>query len=274
MASAEILNLLKEIKQSNEEIKGDIKEIKNELQKQSKKITELEKQVDELSNNNRKLEKNLKVVNNKLRRKNIVVYGIPEDENPLPFFIKIVKEKLEVLIEEQHVADHYRLGPKYEERNRPVLIEFLGINKKQEIFRNVRKFKGSGISITNEQTGEERKIHRTLYKHLKCAREKNQQAKIVKNRLIVNGVGFTYDQLIEKEETNTVEEVFENTYQQINSEPSTPTSGPSISEKTREEYIVNHTLQNRIIRNKGGTDNPRHNKPYTLRNRSDSKSGK
>ncbi|CAH1163427.1 unnamed protein product [Phaedon cochleariae] len=217
----ELKKILLDLQASSKDIKEELKEIKGALQKQTNKIEQITNKINVLEKDNQFLKEKLKFTERKIKRNNIVIFGIPEEENPLAYFKKTVEEKLEISFEETEVDNIYRIGQIKEGRPRAVILEFVRNLKKTEIFNKVTKFRGTGITISNDLTEEDRKEHNVLYKNLKIAREKQYQAKIKGNKLIVNGEVYTYQQLKEQEEETGENE--SNNFFRTNSAPSTPT---------------------------------------------------
>ncbi|KAG5885947.1 hypothetical protein JTB14_018401 [Gonioctena quinquepunctata] len=181
MGESDVLAILKDIQQTNRDIREDIEDIKVE-------------------NDNKVLEERLKLTERKIKRKNIVIFGIPEEENPLSYFQDVAEQKLDIQLGENEINNINRMGVKSDKKPRPVLLELTRNIKKVDILNNPAKFKGSLISITNDLTEEYRLERKFLYKHFKIAKENSNQSKIRAHKLIVNGEVFTYQQLESKEE--------------------------------------------------------------------------
>lgn len=217
-----------EITKQNVEINANIKEIKTDLSKQTEEINNIIKKVSVLENENLDLKKKLLVAEQKIRKNNLVIYGVEENENAdiISVTIKIFSTKLNVEINPLDINNIYRVGIKSENKRRPVIVELVRYIKKQEIFAQVAKLKGTGISLAHDLTPEEREEKKILYSHYKAARAKNYLAKIRKNTLYVNGDPYTYEDLKNKElgdiiqdqeKSNNIIAVYE-----TNSAPATP----------------------------------------------------
>lgn len=199
ISNSDIFKLLQSVADSNKEIKEDIKTIKEELSSQNQNIIELNKKVESLEIENKELHKSLEAAKNIIKKNNIVIFGIPDeqDTNIRGELHKLFKEQLEVEVFEEDIDNLYRVGAVRTDKPRPVILEFVRNTVKQQIFSNVRKLKGSGISISNDLTPEKRNQQRVLLKHLKAARLKNYNAKILKDKLIVDGITYSYEDLVE-----------------------------------------------------------------------------
>ncbi|KAJ8932372.1 hypothetical protein NQ314_014739 [Rhamnusium bicolor] len=74
-------------------------------------------------------------------------------------------------------------------------VELLSYNKKLEILKNGKNLKGTGLYVSPDLTHQELADRRVLIENLKLAREKQYSAKIVKNKLVINGKTYNADQL-------------------------------------------------------------------------------
>lgn len=216
------------IKKQNDEINANIKDIKTDLLKQNGKINDIIKQVSVLENENLNLKKKLLAAEQKIRKNNLVIYGVGEEENAdiTSIITKIFSEKLDIQITSFDINNIYRVGTKSEDKRRPVILELVRYIKKQEIFAQVPKLKGTGISLAHDLTPEEREEKKILYTHYKDARAKNYLAKIKKNILYINGDAYTYEDLKDKELGDIIQDQ-ENSNNAVavyetNSAPATP----------------------------------------------------
>lgn len=219
----DILRILNEIQRDNKEIKTDVKQIKDDISNQFIQINKLINKVDILEAENTKLKEKLVQTHKKIIKNNIIIFGIPENEEAKLFFIDIIKVKLNVDLAENDINNIYRIGAVKGIKPRAVNLELVRNIKKQEIFQNVTKFKGTGISISNDLIEEERQQQKLLYKHYKSAKDKNYQAKLIKNKLIINGEEFTYNSLKEIGEPEEGREYFTSVVRRNNSAPASPT---------------------------------------------------
>lgn len=183
--------LYKIILQANEiqsrELKEDIKnDIKTTIESFSKKI-------DETVEQNLILQKKCSFLERKIRKNNIIIFGLnPQKENLIANTIKTLNQLLEVNLSKSDINNIYTVGYK---NKLPVVIEFLSFLTKTEIFKNVSKLRGTGISITHDLPVEDRKEQKILHFHLKHAREQKLQAKISGKKLIIDNNLFTIEQL-------------------------------------------------------------------------------
>lgn len=125
-------------------IMESVRKIKEEV---NKKLNDLECTMDETIQ--------------KYNNKSILLHGFVENEGKLgdaddiyQNLIKFANNKLQVRIEKVDIVDCYRLGKKSKDktRPRPIVVEFLHKWKRDEVFYNKRKLKGSQLMITEYLT--------------------------------------------------------------------------------------------------------------------------
>lgn len=252
ITDADIRVLLNTIINQNNDIKKDIEQIKSDIATQCQKIDNIGCKVVTLENENKELNKKLIIVERKLKTNNIIIFGIEENILDLLSFVKkIIIETLEVKITDLEINNIYRIGQKSTNKLRPVKLELVTNLKKQEIFREVSKLKNTGIVFSNDLLPQEREEQKVLRYHLKTAREKQYNAKIVKNKLVINGDTYSYEDLKKQEQENTEVEKTTNIIinAKINSAPSTPVTqqtfalplSTELSEIVTKEHQVNIT---------------------------------
>ena len=210
----EIKNLQNEIISLKNLLTSDITELKKEMKSVKKDIEDLQlsvEHVDEISNRKiDKMENELKLkieqtneyVNEKLkeidakhieledraRRNNIRVDGIPEDDNETwddskSKVFNLVKEKMGLEIDIQRA---HRVGKKNDENERPrtIVAYLLKYTDREQIFKNGRKLKDSGVFINEDFCRQTMLKRKELREKAKELGKKNIKTKIVYNRLI------------------------------------------------------------------------------------------
>ena len=131
------------------------------------------------------------------RRKNLVLYNVPESRRPNPsgrkqededFCQALFTETLEVPREEFKIKKAIRLGKnRYEGRNRPVLVKFEEESEKWNTLKNVRKLRGETdevkrkIGISQDLTMRQREQERCLRQELMEKRERGEIGWYIKN---------------------------------------------------------------------------------------------
>nr|CAI5870563.1 unnamed protein product [Callosobruchus analis] len=199
LSNSELLTKLVELikKESNNiktEIKQDIQEIKIENAKILERIKQQEEKIEQLEQTNKKLQQENLYLERATRKNNILVFGL-EVNSKTAHLVDVVTEKLNNLlginISQQDLRNLYVIQTK----EFPVKVEFISYYKKQEIFQNVYKLKNSKVFVVHDLCEKDRQTNKILQNHRKAAKAKNIPAKIIGDRLIVNGDTYTVDML-------------------------------------------------------------------------------
>lgn len=177
--------LLTANKRQTEELRQDLKcvieDVTHKLKKTEEKLLKLE---------NRSI-----FLERKIRKNNIVIFGIEVRENLLDNTLAKVNELLGTNLVKPDINNIYTLGKK---PGSPVIIEFISFLKKAEIFQNrekLRGLKGTNISIANDLCEEDRRNEKILRKHLKEAIQKNIPAKLKGYKLEIDGKLYSVSDL-------------------------------------------------------------------------------
>ena len=135
-------------------------------------------------------------------------------------------------INHTHINDIYRVGNKG-----TIILEFISNLPKRGIFKEVKKLKGTGISITNDLCKEDQRDKRILYNNLKEARSNDLNAYIKQNKLYVNGKDYTAQQL-----KNIPKKVSDDLDIQIEEKTSSAPPTPTI--KSQPGLLTHHIEEN------------------------------
>ena len=176
--------------------------------------SDMKKTMDKsLSENSKKLEElNIKTVDleDRSRRDNIVVFGIPEtpsDSNPENSELLITQLfKKHGLIDKDHDMDHdpvfhrvHRLGMKKEDtaKPRPIICKCVYFKDREMFLHSYGKLKGTTISIAEDFSKPTLAVRRQLVQHAKMAKDKNPSIvsfKLNFKRLTVKYINSTTNQ--------------------------------------------------------------------------------
>nr|CAH7721738.1 unnamed protein product [Callosobruchus chinensis] len=188
-------------------------QVKAEIEKLNKNVTQLKTELEkvnlkykDMGEENIALRNKVQNLEHKLKKYNIVIYGVSEtEENAIIQTVNFINNQLKVNVHENIIRDAYRIGKKQEGqlKFRPLVVEFLNYTTKQSILISAKKLpRGCNFYITNDYTQEEYNKRKVLYSHLRKAREDHNSAYIKSNILYVNGGQYLYEDL----ETDTTEE--------------------------------------------------------------------
>ncbi|XP_040071679.1 uncharacterized protein LOC115314240 [Ixodes scapularis] len=129
----EVMTALQEHKGEIRVLQGEVTSFRNDLQLQQKRLDDLE---------------------NRSRRRNLVIFGFPEPdrENTEALRSQIIQDligqKLGVTV--SSVERVHRIGKKQTDKPRPVIINFFDYNEKLKVLKNCNKLKGTTISINHD----------------------------------------------------------------------------------------------------------------------------
>lgn len=240
ISNQKIYDLLKCVQESNDRIREDIKDIKKDFQTHKEEISKIQDTVKTLENHNEVISEKINLHDIILRKKNIVLFGLPEsttlEEDLKSFFL----EKLSIKIANFDLDNFYRIGVESENKVRAVLVKFTREKTKQDVFKNVKKLKGTRYSIANDLSPKQRQEQKILYHHYKTAKSKQYNAKIVKNTLIVDGTTYSVQDLQEDEELNFAEFTEEKLFPNHSAPPTPNQQNPesNLNDSSEEETLI------------------------------------
>jgi hypothetical protein len=167
-------------------IRTEIASVKKDL---SGKVTTLENEVANL-----KLD--LARANNEIRKKNLLIEGIPEKRGETwketELHIQELFKKLGIP-ENTEIDDCFRLGRPTGGKVRPILLKLTKSRDKKLIFSNCKKLKGTKVFINEDLTKEQRVANGILRKKQKELRESNPTATInIRNGRLTYRDGMTF----------------------------------------------------------------------------------
>ncbi|KAG5874931.1 hypothetical protein JTB14_015757 [Gonioctena quinquepunctata] len=132
-----------------------------------------------------------------MKKYNIFVHGTIEekDENVTNKFVDVCKKHLQIDINKNDLRNIHRIGKPEPGKSRPIIIEFLCMNKKNEVMIDVHKLKSTAIYISHDLCEEDLRNNKLLWDYKKLARSHNIESKIKKGKLIVNGIEYTPEEI-------------------------------------------------------------------------------
>ncbi|XP_064459875.1 uncharacterized protein LOC135370115 [Ornithodoros turicata] len=103
--------------------------------------------------------------------------------------MKTLEEKMEKSIERIH-----RLGRKMPNKTRPVIMRILDFSDKVKVLKSCHHLRNTGISITEDFSLRVRTIRRNLWNSSRGEREKGAKAKLIFDKLLLNGVRYVWNE--------------------------------------------------------------------------------
>lgn len=171
--------------------------IKNSTKSQTDSIAKLQKDFELLKTENSKLERdNVKLQDELLNIKcnamkdNLLFYNIKEteSENCLKVIQNFCKDNLRIREPEQiQIESVYRVGKANEGNRRPMLVKFKSFHDREIVRKSSHYLKDTDYSISEQLPREYRERRKLLLPQYKRAKENNQKARFVKDKLYVNG---------------------------------------------------------------------------------------
>lgn len=195
-----------EINKAIDKLKEDVtKEINNLSQQNKNQQTDIElmkAKMAKLDNTNKELREEIKdleakLTTNQMRKfspesnsKKIVLFGLSEHykerESDLHNRINQIFRDIMRVDLVGYIEDTYRIG-KYNNRNRPLVIELLSKRMAKYITENSQYFQGTNLSISEFLDENERKARKILREDMFNARRKGLYAVIRNNQLYIEG---------------------------------------------------------------------------------------
>lgn len=191
-----------------ESIAADIKDIKE------KRLTDIEKKLDTLANLEdrvaacqtqiasmstliQQLERQVDQLENHSRRSNLLVYGLPENENETSDTLAHVvnKEIIQDILEHEPVRIEriHRIGRPAPNKVRPVIFKLQDANDKISILKQGSKLKDSDFSIGEDFSRRVRDVRRKLWESSKPNRDKKEKVSLAFDKLFINSNVYTWD---------------------------------------------------------------------------------
>ncbi|KAM7302801.1 uncharacterized protein ISCGN_018309 [Ixodes scapularis] len=205
---------IKEIRSNKENMKANQSRLENSIKEINNKINTLEntmKTVQGLNENviaiNKKiqsLEETIKHQNDRLidfenrsRRNNLIIYGLPEDDKGSEDDLKhkVIKELFDVKLGVQVMSLEriHRLGYKRNESCRPVIMKLFNYNEKLSVLKNCKKLKGTTISVSSDYAKETREKRKKLWNSALTNRADGDDVFLVHDKLKINDQTYGWD---------------------------------------------------------------------------------
>lgn len=152
----------------------------------------------QLKEENELLAKKVALLEKKIRRNNIAVFGLKRDENNLlDSWIGQLSSLLKIDIALSDLSQVFQ--PKNSPQA-PVVFELLSGFKKREIFDRIRdnldSLKAAKVFVTNDLSREEQEVLKALKKKRALARAEGREARIVGRSIVIDGVKTSYEDII------------------------------------------------------------------------------
>ncbi|XP_040063739.2 uncharacterized protein LOC120838065 [Ixodes scapularis] len=195
-----IFEAIKEIKFTQRKVEeriGAIEETVESFKSVSKNFDIFSSTVLTLKQTVSSLENKVDDLENRMRRNNLIFFGIPENLNETKRDLEkvIISEILEdkLGIENVGVERIHRIGRPNKGKSRPVILKLFDYNVKENILRNARKLKGTKISISEDFSIHIRQKRKLLWNSAKEDRDKGEKVVLRFDKLIVGNSCYQWD---------------------------------------------------------------------------------
>jgi hypothetical protein len=170
-------------------LKGQFSEVKVGLESANEKINSLQA-------TNRELIGKIDLLENNVRKNNVIVFGLPEkdlNEDSVEIFCDFTTNYMNYFVNQDNIVCAYRIGKKIGKR--PLLITLINLKVKSDLMKNASKLKGTGFSISDDLTPSARATKKLLLKSATQARSLNFEVKIRNDFLLIDGKRYDTNML-------------------------------------------------------------------------------
>lgn len=140
-----------------------------------------------------KQEKKVDTLDKNAKKRNLVIYGIPEKEGELytdifNIVMDLMNQRMGINLKPQELDDFFRIGKRGNtQKVRPILLKMVSYWKKREILSQTVKLKGTKIFIANDLTTEEAEEMKQLRIEKRELQSKGHQVTIKGKQLVIDG---------------------------------------------------------------------------------------
>lgn len=178
---------LADLKTSMEEMETRIN--KNMYDTVNKKFDSLQQEVDQIRIEKTEQDKKIENIERQLRKRNILLFGVSEEEKAYNELEKLVlgilMGQMEIECSKTDIQFAKRLGPKFDNKPRPILITLTTMGKKIEILQNKNKLKDTPCYIKEDFPKNVLEKRKELQNEVTKYREEGIKAIIRYDKIII-----------------------------------------------------------------------------------------
>nr|XP_054931791.1 uncharacterized protein LOC129387103 [Dermacentor andersoni] len=221
----QILDNQKESDDKMNTIRKEVAELNMKTERMNRHLMamqEMQMKIERLENIVQQQAERLVDYENRSRRNNLLIFGVPEARTETETDLRkvvvdnIVRSLLGV--ETKSIERIHRIGKQSEGRVRPVIMKFMDYREKEKVMRNCKKLKGTSFSINNDYSKETVDLRKKLWESSAPDRAKGARVSLVYDKLKINGRMFVWDQ--EKNERR----LYKSRSDKIDKDVTTPTA--------------------------------------------------
>ena len=185
-----------EIKESLEYAHAEIADLKKENEYSKENQAQARERIEILERDNKTMRDKIIDIQARSMRDNLLFFNMPEleKENTTEMIHELLESKIgitdarnTVKIDRSHRIGRKRDGDR---KPRPIVVKFNYHQDREFVRLNAKKLRGTRIGISEQFPEEIENIRKTLYPELKKAKLEGKRAKIVRDKLIIEGQVF------------------------------------------------------------------------------------
>lgn len=184
---------LKDVKDSITFVHAEVEDIKKENEQLKISEGETKKRIENLEQLNSTLNNRVIDLQARSMRDNLIFYNIKEShgEDTTEIIKDIMENTLGIENAKSIKIDRsHRIGKNQAQtttKQRPIVAKFNYFPDKERVLANARKFKGSGMAVSEQFPDEMAKERKRLYPEMKKAKEQGKRVKLVRDKLYIDG---------------------------------------------------------------------------------------
>lgn len=169
------------------------------LNKMGEQVKNVENMLSHLESDLSALYRKVDDLENRSRRKNLIIYGVEESNNETPDELErkvkdeVIEQKLGLTV--SGIERMHRLGRKSENKSRPVIIKFIDHREKTSILSAAYELKGTSKSIAEDFSKRVREQRKQLWESAKAEKDNGAKVKLIYDKLSVDSVIFAWDEV-------------------------------------------------------------------------------
>uniref|UniRef100_A0A8D8RZP4 Uncharacterized protein n=1 Tax=Cacopsylla melanoneura TaxID=428564 RepID=A0A8D8RZP4_9HEMI len=136
----------------------------------------------------------IRFYSNDVKRRNVVIYGIKEDEDEsweqiMNQVLSILNTVMQMDVQRSEIDNCYRLGKRnHKYPGRPLLVKFVTEWRKVEMLKKGHKLKGRKLWVDEDYTKEVMESRKNLIPKMMGIRKTGKFAILKKDKIFVNGI--------------------------------------------------------------------------------------
>uniref|UniRef100_A0A8D8VP72 Uncharacterized protein n=2 Tax=Cacopsylla melanoneura TaxID=428564 RepID=A0A8D8VP72_9HEMI len=140
------------------------------------------------------LDLKIRFYSNDVKRRNVVIYGIKEDEDEsweqiMNQVLSILNTVMQMDVQRSEIDNCYRLGKRnHKYPGRPLLVKFVTEWRKVEMLKKGHKLKGRKLWVDEDYTKEVMERRKELIPKMMGIRKSGKFAILKKDKIFVNGI--------------------------------------------------------------------------------------